>query len=197
MSERTFEDEPELSPESQTPPCDPSLNELFSAAYTELKRLAYSVRRSDNAATINPTALVNEAYLKLCREPQLVCQSRQHFSRIAARAMRQILVESARRRMAVKRGGNQKDLTVADADLQIASTSADIIALNEALDDLERLNPRQASVVETRFFGGFSEREVAELLGISEATVLRDWRLAKAFLGVHMNKRSAAAEASS
>ena len=163
-------------------PDAPDLAELFSLTYEELRRLASSVRRGDPSATLTPTALVNEAWLKLARSPAVAALPRVHFKRIAARAMRQVLVEAARRRSADKRGGGAPAVTF-DEDLEsTTSTNEELLALEAALDKLARLNPRQATMVEYRFFGGLDVRETSELLGVSEATVLRDWRAARAWL---------------
>jgi len=159
-----------------------ALNDLFSATYEELRRLAASVRRNDPSATLSPTALVNEAWLKLANSPWTARTSRVHFKRIAARAMRQVLIEAARRRRAEKRGGGVAMVTF-DESLGGAATDADdLIALDEALTDLARIEPRQATLVESRFFGGLDVAETAELLDVSESTVLRDWRAARAWL---------------
>lgn len=159
------------------------LDELFSHAYEELRRLASSVRRYDPSTTLSPTALVNEAWLKLARSPDLTVESRLHFKRIAARAMRQLLVEAARRRNANKRGGEQAVYVTFDEALTHGPACArELIALDQALDELARINPRQAAMVESRFFGGLDMVETADLLGVSEATVLRDWRAARAWL---------------
>jgi RNA polymerase sigma factor (TIGR02999 family) len=159
-----------------------ALDVLFSATYEELRRLASSVRRGDGSATITPTALVNEAWLKLAGSPGIAVASRLHFKRVAARAMRQVLVEAARRRHAEKRGGGAALVTLDDAVDQGEMTSDAVLALDEALETLARVSPRQAAMIESRFFGGFDIPETAEMLGISEATVLRDWRAAKAWL---------------
>jgi RNA polymerase sigma factor (TIGR02999 family) len=160
------------------------LDELFSVAYEELRRLAYSVKRHDSSLTLNPTALVNEAWLKLASSPPFASTSPLHFKRIAARAMRQVLVEAARRRNASKRGGDADVIVVAfdDALDQAAASGEDFLALEDALTELERLEPRQAMLVESRFFGGLDVAETAALLDVSEATVHRDWRAAKAWL---------------
>jgi RNA polymerase sigma-70 factor, ECF subfamily len=159
------------------------LDQLFSVTYEELRRLASTVRRGDPSATLSPTALVNEAWLKLANSPQVASTSRLHFKRIAARAMRQLLVEAARRRNASKRGsGAEVTVTFDDAVQKGPACGEDLLALNTALDELERMNPRQAAMVESRFFGGLDIPETATLLNISEATVLRDWRAAKAWL---------------
>ena len=159
-----------------------SLDALFSATYAELRRLALSVRGDDARATINPTALVNEAWAKLAKSPEVANTSPLHFKRIAARAMRQVLIEGARKRAAEKRGSDAVMVTFDDAADQITSDATQLLALDQALQDLAQLSPRQAAVVENRFFGGLDIPETAQLLGISEATVLRDWRAARAWL---------------
>ena len=160
-----------------------SLDQLFSATYEELRRLAATVRRGDPGATLNPTALVNEAWIKLANSPEIATTSPLHFKRIAARAMRQLLVEAARRRNADKRGGGAEFTVTFDvAAEQQPSGVKEMLALNLALDTLARMNPRQATMVECRFFGGLDIPETATLLNVSEATILRDWRAAKAWL---------------
>jgi RNA polymerase sigma-70 factor, ECF subfamily len=162
-----------------------ALDQLFSVTYEELRRLASSVRRGDPSATLSPTALVNEAWLKLAKSPDVGATSRLHFKRIAARAMRQLLVEAARRRNSGKRGGGvAAKITVNfDSEFQQKPSGEDeLLALNTALEELGRMNPRQAMMVESRFFGGLDIPETAALLNVSEATVLRDWRAAKAWL---------------
>lgn len=160
-----------------------TLDTLYSATYEELHRLASAVKRSDANATLSPTTLVNEAWLKLASSPEFAAQSRLHFKRIAARAMRQILIEAARRWSAQKRGGREVVFVeFGDSTDQMASYDEDLIALGQALEELERLNPRQAAMIECRFFGGMDIAETAALLEVSEATILRDWRAAKAWL---------------
>lgn len=159
------------------------LDQLFSATYEELRRLASTVRRDDPAATLNPTALVNEAWLKLSDAPGVRSTSVAHFKRIAARAMRQVLIEAARRRNAQKRGGPGFVAVTFDDDLDAADAGAgELLALDQALQRLAKLAPRQALLVEYRFFGGMDVAETARLLEVSEATALRDWRAAKAWL---------------
>lgn len=169
-----------------------ALDDLFSAAYEELRRLAAAVRRGDPSATITPTVLVNEAWLKLAQSPSFAAVSRLHFKRIAARAMRQVLVEAARRRMANKRGAGAAVVTFDDA-LPLPSdgdvVADDLIALDEALDELARLQPRQAMMIESRFFGGLDIAETAALLDVSEATILRDWRAARAWLAREVRRQ--------
>ena len=163
-----------------------TLNALFSATYEELRHLAGIVRKSSPNATLSPTTLVNEAWLKLSRTPPAGVASKLHFKRIAARAMRQILVDSARRKNAARHGGDLMQVTFDDGAEQMAATAGDLIALDDAMRELARISPRQAAMVEARFFGGLDIPETAELLGISEATVLRDWRAAKAWLSVEL-----------
>lgn len=167
-----------------TPEERQALDHLFSVTYEELRRLASSVRRSDPRATLSPTTLVNEAWLKLASSPPFTTTSRLHFKRIAARAMRQLLVEAARRRHAGKRGGSEgyAVITFDESMGATASTEKDLLALDTALDELGRMHPRQALMVESRFFGGLDLAETAALLEVSESTILRDWRAAKAWL---------------
>jgi len=162
-----------------------ALDQLFSLAYEELRRLAWSVKRGDPSNTLSATALVNEAWLKLAKSPRLAATSRLHFKRIAARAMRQLLIEAARRRKAHKRGGDGEAIFVSfdDSFDRAATPKESLLALDTALTELARLEPRQALIVESRFFGGLEISEISTLIGVSEATILRDWRAAKAWLG--------------
>jgi RNA polymerase sigma factor (TIGR02999 family) len=166
-----------------------ALDDVFSAAYEELRRLAATVRRGDPAATLSPTALVNEAWLKLADSPAVARTSPLHFKRIAARAMRQVLVEAARRRNADKRGGGVAVVTFDDA-MRGLTTADDVLGLDAALEALAQIEPRQALMVESRFFGGLDVAETAQLLQVSEATVLRDWRAAKAWLARELRQRA-------
>ena len=165
-----------------------ALDLLFSVTYEELRRLASSVRRSDPGATLSPTMLVNEAWLKLASSPPIAVTSRLHFKRIAARAMRQVLVEAARRHSAEKRGGGTAFVTFDDTLASAASHADEFLALNAALDELRLLHPRQAMIVESRFFGGLDIDETAQLLEVSEATIVRDWRAARAWLAHELHK---------
>jgi RNA polymerase sigma factor (TIGR02999 family) len=159
------------------------LDQLFSLTYEELRRLASSVRRGDPSATLSPTVLVNEAWLKLEGSRAIA-----HFKRIAARAMRQVLIEAARRRRSQKRGGGMAPVTFDDSMAETSARADDLLALDAALDELARIEPRQAMMVESRFFGGLDVAETAELLEVSEATILRDWRAAKAWLARELNR---------
>jgi RNA polymerase sigma factor (TIGR02999 family) len=167
-----------------------ALDQLFSLAYEELRRLASSVKRGDPSNTLSATALVNEAWLKLAKQPGIAAASRLHFKRIAARAMRQLLVEAARRRNAHKRGGDGEVIFVSfdDALDGAVTPQENMVALDTALTELARLEPRQALIVESRFFGGLEVSEISSLLGVSEATILRDWRAAKAWLGQSLRR---------
>jgi RNA polymerase sigma factor (TIGR02999 family) len=169
-----------------------ALDDLFSLTYEELRRLASSVRRGDPSATMTPTVLVNEAWIKMANSPEVGATSRLHFKRIAARAMRQLLIEAARRRGASKRGG-EEDVAIITYDesmLPATTTGRELLALDAALEELAKLEPRQAMMVESRFFGGLDIAETAALLGVSEATILRDWRAAKAWLTQALRKAS-------
>ena len=181
------------------PPERRALDDLFSVTYEELRRLASSVKRGDQSATLTPTALVNEAWMKLASSPRFASTSRLHFKRIAARAMRQVLVEAARRRNANKRGGPDAIVVAIDeARDGVAWTGKDVLSLDRALDALAQIvidaaitqSERQALMVESRFFGGLDVGETAELLDVSEATVLRDWRAAKAWLAHELRRAS-------
>jgi RNA polymerase sigma factor (TIGR02999 family) len=165
------------------------LDQLYSATYEELRRLAWSVRRGVQGVSLSPTTLVNEAWVKLAASPAFVSTSRLHFKRIAARAMRQVLVEAARRKYAGKRGGRDAVFVTLDESLAAAaSTPADVLALDAALDELARLEPRQARMVELRFFAGLEVAETAEVMQVSEATVVRDWRVVKAWLATTVQR---------
>ena len=162
------------------------LDHLFSATYEELRRLAAAVGRDDPGATLNPTALVNEAYARLAKAHDFDVESRLHFKRIAARAMRQVLVEAARRRGAHKRVDRSLLVTLDDRVGSARDVPAEVLALDEALHALHEMEPRQALVVQLRFFGGLELTEVAELLEVSPATVSRDWRAARAWLATEI-----------
>jgi len=165
-----------------------TLDDLFSLVYEELRRLASFVRKNEVNAALNSTALVHEAWLKLKDSPDLASTTPQHFKAIAAKAMRQVLVDEARRRGARKRGGAGEAIFVASGDsLELAAPcDEELLALDSALEELARLNPRQAQMVESRFFGGLNVAETAELLGVSESAIERDWRTAKAWLSARI-----------
>lgn len=173
-------------------PSDPNeqarLEAVFTAAYDELRRLAGLVRTDDPAFTQSATALVNEAWLKLAATPEVASLSPLHFRRIAARAMRQVMVEAARRRAAEKRGGNMAPITLDEQHAASVETADDVILLNEALTELAQMSARQAQMIELRFFAGLDVREVAEAMDLSEATVHRDWRAARAWLAARIRE---------
>jgi RNA polymerase sigma factor (TIGR02999 family) len=160
------------------------LDDLFAAAYNELRHIASSLKRHDGSVTLNPTALVNEAWLRLSDSPQLGALSPAHFKAVAARAMRRVLIDAARRRHARKRGAGSETVLIAFDEVadQRMIREEDVLGLDAALRDLARLDPRQAALVEYRYFGGLTVSELAVTLGVSETTVERDWRVAKAWL---------------
>jgi RNA polymerase sigma factor (TIGR02999 family) len=156
---------------------------LFPIVYQELKRIArHHLRRAGSGQTICTTELVHEAFLRLSNRDDVAWESRAHFFGSASRAMRQVLVSYARRRKATKRTGDRISLSVADREPVLEIELDQILALDEALTQLDGLNQRLRQIVELRFFGGVSEAEVAELLGVSLRTVERDWLKARMFL---------------
>lgn len=156
---------------------------LYPLVYGELRRAAArALRRERSDHTLQPTELVHEVFLKLLGSGPEAWQDRAHFIGVAARAMRQILVDHARRRNAAKRGGGWARTTIGDELLGQDVAPAEMLALNDALDRLDALDPRLRAVVEYRFFGGLTEKEIAELLGVTERTVQRDWVKARAWL---------------
>ena len=161
----------------------PELDALLPVVYEELRRLAAAyLRRERPGQTLQPTALVHEAYLRLMKDRPGRWQNRAHFCAIAAHSMRQILIERARARGALKRGGAQPRVTLDEGLVAGESRSIDLVALDSALERLERLDPEQARLVELRFFGGLTIEETAEAMGISPATVKRHWTVARAWL---------------
>jgi RNA polymerase sigma factor (TIGR02999 family) len=164
-------------------------DELFSAAYEDLRRIAGSLKRGDRSATLNPTALVDETWLKLARARGLQIESPLHLKRIAANAMRQILADAARRRSSQKRADEAEPVFVTLSDFPApVQSDKQFLALHEALDGLARLDPRQALVVECRYFGGFDVAELVQLLRVSEATINRDWKAARAWLAAEIRE---------
>lgn len=163
---------------------DASAEELLTPLiYQELHKLAQAYLRNErHAATLQPTALVNELYVKLVAQQLPDMESRSHFFGIAAHRMRQILVEQARRRRAEKRGGGAANVPLDELLVFAPERGADVVALDDALTDLAKLDPRKARVIELRFFGGLSIEEIAQTLDISVATVGREQRLAEAWL---------------
>lgn len=157
--------------------------ELTPLIYRELRRLAAGYMRRERAShTLQATALVNEAWIRLIQQPQVTWQSRAHFFGIASKLMRQILVDHARRRSAVKRGVGAKQITLTDALAATPGQMMDVLVLDDALQRLGAIDPRAAKIVEMHFFGGLSFEEMAAVLGVSARTVKRDWRIARAWL---------------
>jgi len=160
--------------------------QLYARVYSELRAIAGRwVRGRQGDRTLQPTALVHEAYLHLVDQTQAGWRNRSHFFAVAAMAMRQILIQHARRRSARKRGSDWKRITLSAAAIEDEG-ALELLDLNDALTALEQLHQRQAKVVELRFFGDLSVEETAEVLGVSERTVKMDWRMAKAFLCVKL-----------
>ena len=166
-----------------------ALDKLMPLVYSELRRLAGNyLRRERQGHTLQPTALVNEAYLKLIDQRNPRWQNRAQFYGVAAQLMRRILVDHARQRQAAKRGGSdQQRLSITSAGQlggkQLATEPAiDLLALHEALNELAEMDPQQGRIVELKFFGGLSIEEIAEVMAIGHATVERDWKMARAWL---------------
>lgn len=160
-----------------------ALNKLMPLVHEELRKLAHHYMRQERAGhTLQTSALVNEAYLRLVDQPNVRWESRAHFYGIAAQAMRQILVEYARGRAAAKRGGGIRRVELDEATILMNEPAAELVALDEALKNLSALDERKSRVVELRFFGGMSVEETAEVLDIHPNTVVRDWSMAKAWL---------------
>src|SRR5215510_2716802 len=155
-----------------------ALDKLMPLVYSELRRLASNyLRRERVGHTLQPTALVNEAYLRLVDQRNAKWQNRAQFFGISAQLMRRILVDHARQHQAAKRGGSdQQRLSVTTAEALLEQPKIDLLALNEALDELAQMDPQQSRIVELKFFGGLSIEETAQVLGIGHATVERDWK---------------------
>ena len=161
----------------------PALDELVPLVYAELRRLAARyVRRERPGQSLQATALVHEAYLRLLKDEDLSFQNHAHLLGIAARSMRQILVEHARARDAAKRGGERRRITLDEGIAAGPPLDVDLLALDEALERLAARDEQHARIVELRFFGGLTNEETAEAMGISPATVKRAWAVARAWL---------------
>ena len=172
-----------------------ALEELMPVVYEELRRLArhYMNRESENC-TLQTTALIHEAYLKLIDQNRVKWQNRAHFFAVSAQLMRRILVDLARKRHAQRRGGFAQKLSLDDAPTLAHSPAREVVAVDEALTALAALDPQKSRVVELRFFGGLSIEETAEVLKISPATVMREWKRAQAWLYAEISRQNAAAE---
>jgi RNA polymerase sigma-70 factor, ECF subfamily len=165
------------------------VDQLVQVLYGELRRLAASfLRRERTGHTLQPTALVNEAYLRLVEQDGTDWKNRSHFIALAAQAMRRVLIDHARRSQAAKRGGPLPRLSLEQAIVYSKEQAGDLLALDELMQRLARLDPRQARIVELRVFGGLTVEEAAEALGISAATVKRNWAMAKAWLSREMDR---------
>jgi RNA polymerase sigma factor (TIGR02999 family) len=160
-----------------------ALDGLIPLVYAELRHIAHRYMRDERRnRSLQTTALVHEAYLRLIDVTRVDWENRTHFFAVSARMMRRILVEAARRRSTDKRGGDASHVALDEAVVPAAARGADLLALDEALEQLATLAPRKARVVELRYFGGLSVEETAHVLGVSPETVLRDWRMAKLWL---------------
>lgn len=167
-----------------------AFDELFPFVYDELRRRASNYLRNERSGhTLQTTALVNEAYMKLVDKDEIDYEDRNHFFAIAANAMRRILVDYARTRKRDKRGGKNENLPLDEArGISTNEKSVDLVALDEALNELAKFDERQAKVVELKYFGGMTNEETAEVLGVSNVTVRRDWNMAKAWLHQELKK---------
>lgn len=170
---------------------DPAaLERLTPLVYAELHRLAHRYMRRENAGhTLQTSALVNEAFVRLLEHQQVDWQNRAHFFGLAAQMMRHILLDHARTQTRAKRGGGARQVAFDETAIVSGERAAELIALDDALNDLAALDPRKSRLVELRFFGGLNNEEVAEVLGMSLRTVEREWRKAKAWLHRALNKR--------
>ncbi len=163
-----------------------ALDDLFSVAYEEQRRIAASLQHSRPNLNVSTSTLIHEAWLKLVNSSRLKLESKLHFTCVAAKAMRQIVVDMARRRGASKRAAI---FVTFDEALGVAvARNRDVLALDAALEELARLNPRQARAVELRFFGGLETAEIMDVLGVSQSTVDRDWRVARAWLEAEIRR---------
>ena len=167
-----------------------ALDRLMPLVYEELRRMAnFYMRNERQGHTLQTSALVNEAYLRLVDHENIEWQNRAHFFGVAAQAMRRILVDHARTRNYQKRGGEALHVSLDEAATLAEEQAAELIALDEALQELARMDPRKCRVVELRYFGGLSVEETAEALGVSVTTVARDWNMAKGWLLREMTKQ--------
>ena len=160
-----------------------ALSRLTPLVYDELRRIAHRyVQRERNGHTLGTTALVNEAYLRLAGQKKIEWQNRAHFFAVTAQVMRHILIDHARRRQYAKHGGDVRQVSLEEAETMSHERAGELLALDEALDELAKLDARKSRVVELRYFGGLALEETANVLDVSVMTVRRDWRAAKAWL---------------
>jgi RNA polymerase sigma factor (TIGR02999 family) len=166
-----------------------AVDKLVPLLYGELRHMAAAyLSRERRDHTLQPTAVVHEAYLRLVEQKEVQWQNRQHFFGVAAQAMRRVLVDHARRHQSLKRGGEAGKISLESAMVAANDRSAELVAVDEALTRLAAVDPQQARIVELRFFGGLTVDETAKLTGISPATVKRDWNVAKAWLTREIGK---------
>lgn len=174
-----------------------ALAQLMPRVYRELRRLAGRVLKNENSGnTLQVTDLVHEAYLRLVDVNRMDWRDRAHFFAVSATLMRRILVDRARRRLTAKRGGKMRPLDLEHAVDLGSQRSAELVALDEALDRLASVDPRKARVVELRFFAGLDVKETAKLVGVSPDTAMRDWKVARAWLLAELSPRTKAAKSS-
>ena len=160
-----------------------ALQRLISVVYPEMRKIArVHLARRSGGQTFESAALANEAYLRLIRAKGLECKDRAHFFAVCAQIIRRVLVDHARNRRRIKRGGGAVEVTLDEAFLPTRIDAVDVLALDEALESLSRIDARKCRVVELRFFGGLSVEESAEVLQVSPETVMRDWKMARAWL---------------
>jgi RNA polymerase sigma factor (TIGR02999 family) len=159
------------------------VDHLMPVVYDELRRIAHiHLSRERRDHTLSTTALVHECYLKLVDQTRAGWQDKAHFCAVASKAMRRILIDHARKRNALKRGGSKQPISLDESEVAIEEKATFLLSLDEALDRLNELDERSASIVEMRFFGGLQEQEIAEVVGVSVRTVRRDWVKARAWL---------------
>lgn len=166
-----------------------ALDQMMPLVYSELRRMAASyLSRERRDHTLQPTALVNESYLRLIDQKRVNWQNRAHFFGIAAQMMRRILINHANERVAAKRGGGAIKVSLSEAESEMEITDASLLALDEALKRLSELDSRKSRLIELKFFGGLTTEEIAEVMQLSHATIEREWTLARAWLHREMQR---------
>jgi len=166
-----------------------ALDAVYASLYPDLKRVARSrLRQQGRADAMNTTMLVHESFVRLISAQDLRLEDRRHFFAYAAKTMRNIIIDNARELLAERRGGDAEHVTLGDEALQIADTGSELVRVGDALHELEAVDPELAELVEMRYFGGYSEAEIAELLGVAERTVRRRWDKARAWLFVALGR---------
>lgn len=169
-----------------------ALEQLMPAVYQELRRIADHYLRSEQSGhSLQPTALVHEAYLRLIDQKQVEWHNRAHFFGVAAQMMRRILIDHAKAKHRIKRGGTAPKISLDETVSFTRERAAELVALDDALQVLGEIDERKSRIVELRYFGGLTVEETAQVLGISDKTVMRDWKLAKAWLYDEINRRPA------